>query len=159
MYIIAIFLFQIVSLMLTALKEEAALMETAVSFIKHMIFENHQPNNFKQKNSICIFTLNVLLYQKHRRMPRLQNQPMYQPKNLTYQVSNITMLIPLIKLEGGIIQIHIYIELLQTRVRTNWHVDFAMENGVTENARNFGFKKDAAQLVVTQSPMAAVETR
>ena len=44
MYIIAIFLFQIVSLMLTALKEEAALMEHAVSFIKHMLFENYQPN-------------------------------------------------------------------------------------------------------------------
>ena len=34
-----------------------------------------------------------------------------------------------------------------------------MANGVTENARNLGFKKDAAQLVVTQSPMAVVETK
>ena len=67
MYIIEIFLFQIVSLMLIALKEEAALMETAVSFIKHILFEHYQP----KKNSSCIFTINVLLYQKHRRMPRL----------------------------------------------------------------------------------------
>ena len=64
MYIIAIFLFQIVSLMLIALKEEAALMEIAVSFIKHMLFENYQPNvvYLKQKISSCIFTLNVSLY-------------------------------------------------------------------------------------------------